>query len=89
MLWTGRWPLKDFMNNPELNFGTIGLPMKKQHANSICWAGFAMYNRSENKEAAWAFLKYIAAEEGAQEFANYALTAVEPIAEEQGLADDP
>jgi len=89
MLWTGRWPLKDFLKNPKLNFGTIGLPKGKQHANSICWAGFAMYSGSQNKDTAWAFLKYIAAEEGAQEFAKYAFTAVKPIAELQGLTDDP
>lgn len=89
MLWTGRWPLKDFSKNPKLNFGTVGLPKGEQHANSICWAGFAMYSESENKDAAWAFLKYIAAEDGAQEFAKYAFTAVQPIAELQGLTDDP
>jgi len=89
MLWNGRWPIKDFQKNPKLNFSTVGLPMKKVHANSICWAGFAMYSKSQNKDTAWAFLKYIAAEEGAQQFAKYALTAVQPIAELQGLKDDP
>ncbi|NPV08404.1 MAG: sugar ABC transporter substrate-binding protein [Anaerolineae bacterium] len=89
MLWTGRWPLADFKANPNLNFGTVGLPMGKQHANSICWAGFALYSESPNKDTAWAFLKYIAAEEGAEAFADYALTAVAPIAEAQGLTEDP
>jgi multiple sugar transport system substrate-binding protein len=89
MLWTGRWPLKDFQKNTDLHFGTAQLPQGKERANSICWAGFGMYSKSQNKDAAWAFLKYIAAEEGAKEFANYAFTAVKPIAEEQGLATDP
>jgi multiple sugar transport system substrate-binding protein len=89
MLWTGRWPLKDFQKNTDLHFGTAQLPKGKDRANSICWAGFAMYSKGQNKDAAWAFLKYIGAEEGANEFAKYALTAVKPIAEKQGLATDP
>jgi len=88
MLWTGRWPLKDFIANPTLNFATIGLPMGKVHANSICWAGFAMYSQGKNKDTAWEFLKYIAAGDGAQEFARYAFTPVKSIAELQGLTED-
>jgi multiple sugar transport system substrate-binding protein len=89
MLWTGRWPLKDFVANTDLSFGTVGLPAGEQRANSICWAGFAIYSKSPNKDTAWAFLKHIAAGDGAEEFANYALTAVQPIAESQGLEADP
>jgi multiple sugar transport system substrate-binding protein len=89
MLWTGRWPLKDFLKNQQLNFGTAQLPMGKERANSICWAGFGMYSKGTNKDTAWAFLKYITAEEGAQEFAKYAFTAVQPIAALQGLDSDP
>lgn len=89
MLITGRWPLSTYKADPKLNFGTMMLPMGEQHANAICWAGFAMYSGSENKDTAWAFLKFIGAEEGAQEFAKYAFTAVQPIAELQGLTTDP
>lgn len=90
MVWTGRWPLKDWLKNPEFSFGTMGLPAGPEgKANVLCWAGFAMYSKSENKDAAWAWLKYIAAGEGAQEFARYAFTAVKPIAELQGLDTDP
>ena len=88
MLWTGRWPLKDFIANPELNFATIGLPKGKVHANSICWAGFAMYSEGKNKDTAWEFLKHIAAGDGAQEFARHAFTPVKSIAELQGLTED-
>jgi multiple sugar transport system substrate-binding protein len=89
MLWTGRWPLGDFKKNADLKFGTVELPMGTQRANSICWAGFAIYSKSPNKATAWAFLKHIAAGEGAKAFADYALTAVQPIADSQGLANDP
>jgi ABC-type glycerol-3-phosphate transport system substrate-binding protein len=48
-----------------------------------------MYSEGENKETAWAFLKHIAAGDGAEEFARYGLTAVKSIAELQGLDTDP
>jgi multiple sugar transport system substrate-binding protein len=90
MVWTGRWPLKDYLKNPDLSFGTMGLPAGPEgKANALCWAGFAMYSESPNKEAAWAFLKHIAAGDGAQEFAKYGFTAVQDIAELQGLDADP
>jgi multiple sugar transport system substrate-binding protein len=89
MLWTGRWPLKDYKAIEGFNFGTVGLPAGPvADANTLCWAGFAMNAASENKEAAWTFLKYITTGDGAAEFANYAFTAVQSVAAEQGLADD-
>lgn len=89
MLWTGRWPLKDFIANTELSFGTVQLPAGPSgRANALCWAGFAIYSQSQNKDAAWAFMRYIAAGDGATEFANYAFTAVKPVAEAQGLTSD-
>lgn len=88
MLWTGRWPLGDFARNPQLDFGTMGLPALKDRANSICWAGFAMYSGSKNKEVAWEFLKHVGADEGAQALARYAFTPVQEIAELQGLDRD-
>lgn len=89
MLWTGRWPLKDFLANPDLNFGTVGLPAGPAgRANALCWAGFTLNAASENKDAAWKFLKYIAAGDGAAEFADYAFTAVQAVAEAQQLDTD-
>lgn len=89
MQWTGRWPLKDYIANPDLNFGTSGLPAGSEgKANALCWAGFAMYSGTENADAAWAFLKHITAEQGAEAFADYAFTAVQSIADSQGLSED-
>lgn len=89
MLWTGRWPMKDFQKNKDLNFGTTVLPAgPKGKANVLCWAGFTINSASKNKDTAWKFLKYIAAGDGAKEFANYALTAVKSIADSQNLAKD-
>lgn len=89
MQWTGRWPLKDYKANPDLQFGTVGLPAGPAgKANALCWAGFTMNADSPKKETAWKFLKYIAAGDGAKEFANYALTAVQAVADEQNLGED-
>ena len=89
MQWTGRWPLKDYKANPDLSFGTVELPVGSAgRANALCWAGFTLNAKGENKEAAWKFLKYIAAGDGAKEFANYALTAVQAVADEQKLGED-
>lgn len=89
MLWTGVWPLGGYIKDTTMSFGTAPLPMGQQRANSICWAGFAMYSKSQNKDAAWAFLRWIGADKGAEEFANYALTDVKAIADKQGKTTDP
>ncbi|MEZ4663748.1 MAG: hypothetical protein R2911_39950 [Caldilineaceae bacterium] len=52
-MWTGRWPLKDFLANPDLSIGTVGLPAGAAgHANALCWAGFTLNAAGEHKDAA-------------------------------------
>jgi multiple sugar transport system substrate-binding protein len=90
MLWNGVWPLDSYTKIKGFNFATIGLPAgPKGAANVLCWAGFAMYSGSKNKDAAWALLKYIGVGDGAKQFAAYALTAVQAIAQSQGKTKDP
>jgi multiple sugar transport system substrate-binding protein len=89
MMWSGIWGIRGYMANSKLNFGVAQLPMGKQRGNSICWAGYAMYSKGTNKVAAWAFLKWMGAEGGAQELAKAALTDVVSIADLQGLTKDP
>jgi multiple sugar transport system substrate-binding protein len=90
MLWTGRWPLAGYKAIDGFNFGTMGLPAGPVgKGNTLCWAGFAINSASQNKDAAWTFLKFIAAGDGAKAFADYAFTAVQSIAESQGLTTDP
>ncbi len=88
MLWSGVWPLGEYSKNADLKIGTVGLPQGTVRANSICWSGFALYAKSENKDAAWAFLRWIGADKGAESFADYALTDVQSIAEAQGKTTD-
>jgi multiple sugar transport system substrate-binding protein len=90
MYWNGVWPLNGYKAVDGLNFGTISLPSGTAgNANVLCWSGFALYSGSQNKDAAWDFLKYIATGDGAKEFAQYAWTPVVAVAQEQGLDKDP
>lgn len=93
MMWTGIWPMNGYETGDSaltFNWGSNILPAGKEgNANALCWAGFGLNSGSQNKDAAWAFLKYIGAGDGAKEFAKYALTDVISVVEEQGLADDP
>lgn len=93
MLYTGVWPLAGYVEGDSpltFNFGTSGLPAGPQgNANVLCWSGFAMYSGSENKDAAWEFLKFISAGDGSAEFAANGLPPVQSVAEEIGLTDDP
>ncbi|MCC6803219.1 MAG: sugar ABC transporter substrate-binding protein [Anaerolineae bacterium] len=93
MLWNGVWNINGYAegdNALTFNWGTSILPAGSAgNANALCWAGFAVYSGSENKDLAWEFIKYIAAGDGAKDFAEYALTTVQSIAEGQGLVDDP
>jgi multiple sugar transport system substrate-binding protein len=88
MLWSGVWPMSQYTTDSTLKIGTVGLPAGTTRANSICWSGFALYSKSENKDAAWAFLRWIGADKGAQSFADYALTDVQAIASAQGKDTD-
>lgn len=92
MMWTGIWPMNGYeTGDSALTFawGSNILPAgPKGNANALCWAGFGLNANSQNKDAAWAFLKYIGAGDGAKEFANYALTDVKSIVADQGLATD-
>lgn len=93
MIWTGIWPMNGYITGDsalKFGFGANILPAgPKGNANALCWAGFGLNSGSQNKDAAWAFLKYIAAGDGAKEFAKYALTDVKAVVAEQGLATDP
>lgn len=89
MNWTGRWPLRDYQENPDLHFGIVGLPQKEQRANAICWAGLGIYSQSKNKDQAWLFLRHIGGEPGQLVFGQHGLPSMPQVADELGLAEDP
>jgi len=88
MNWTGRWPMADYTKNPNLKWGVVGLPKKEKPANAICWAGFALYQKSKNPDAAWLFLRYIGGEPGQKLFAQHALPSVKSVADTQQLNEN-
>lgn len=89
MQFTGLWELYGYTQNPNISVATAQLPQGKQRGISLTWRGFAMNSKSQNKDAAWIFLRWISADQGAGIFGKTGLTAVKSIAEEQGLANDP
>ncbi len=89
MAWSGRWPIADWVDVPDFNFGTMGLPSGPAgEGNALCWAGFAMYSGGQNKDAAWEFMKYIGAGDGALAFTANGLPAVAAYSDDLGLAED-
>ncbi|WP_062232369.1 ABC transporter substrate-binding protein [Fictibacillus sp. FJAT-27399] len=85
----GRWPIMDYRKNPDLKFGTVDVPKgPKGEVNSIFYAGYGLYSKSEHKKAAWDYLKYLTGAEGGKVFADHAFTAVKKVAEEKGQTTD-
>ncbi|SDN95966.1 multiple sugar transport system substrate-binding protein [Paenibacillus sp. yr247] len=87
---TGRWPVENYKKNNELSFGVVQMPVGPSGAaNTICYAGYGLYSKSSNKEAAWDYLKYLTGPEGQELMAAHAFTAVKSTAEKLGQTNDP
>jgi len=85
----GRWPLTGYESNPDLDFGIVELPQgPKGEVNSIFYAGYGLYTKSDNKEAAWDYLKFLTGAPGSSVFADHAFSAVKSVAEEKGQTTD-
>ncbi|MBS4177350.1 ABC transporter substrate-binding protein [Lederbergia citrea] len=86
----GRWPLTGYLSNPNLDFGIVDLPEGPSgEVNSIFYAGYGLYTKSENKDAAWDYLKFLTGAPGSSVFADHAFSAVKSVAEEKGQTTDP
>lgn len=89
MQFTGFWELYGYTQNTNISLGVAQLPQGTQRGNSLTWRGFAMNSKSQNKDAAWIFLRWISADEGAKVFATAGLTPLKSIVEEWDWANDP
>lgn len=89
MTLTGIWPAKGYAEDPNFNFGTVGLPQGKQRANAVCWAGFGMYKGSRNPDQAWLFLRYIGGQAGQTAFAANGLPSMPSVATNLNISEDP
>lgn len=90
MDFNGRWPIEKYMEDPQLEFGTVPLPVGPKGANNfVFYGGWGIYEKSPNKEAAWDVIKYMTSRGGAEIFGDFGFVAYKPVAEEKGQATDP
>jgi multiple sugar transport system substrate-binding protein len=85
----GRWPQAGYLTNPNLDLGIVGPPVGDERANVLFWGGFGISSTAKNPEAAWRFLKYYTGEPGSEVWKDWALPAVQSVAESSGKTDDP
>ena len=85
----GRWPQSGLLENSNVELGVVGPPQQIEAANILIWGGLGIFSGSPNIETAWKFLRFYAGHEGAQVWKDWALPAVESVAVESGLTEDP
>lgn len=85
----GRWPQAGIKQNPNVDLGVVGMPAGAQRANVLFWGGFGLSALSQDKDAAWRFMRYYTGEPGAEVWKDWALPTVRSVAESSGLAADP
>ena len=85
----GRWPQADLLENEAISLGVSVLPQHEQRANILIWGGFGIAKSSQHQEAAWRFLRFYTGEEGAEVWQNWALPAVQSVANNAGVIEDP
>lgn len=92
MMDNGSWPIADLRNEPGLEFGIVtppvpeaGMPFKPV-VHSATWSMFA---ESQNKEAAWEFIKWVGGPAGAELIgaSGFSTTAIPAVNDELGLKD--
>lgn len=85
----GRWPQAGLLKNAELELGVVGVPQHRTQANILIWGGLGIARGSQHQKAAWRLLRFYVGEQGSRVWKDWALPAVEVIAAEQGLVEDP
>ncbi|ASA21590.1 ABC transporter substrate-binding protein [Paenibacillus donghaensis] len=89
MDFNGRWPIEDYVKDPNMEFGTVSLPVGPNGANNfVFYGGWSIYEKSEHKEAAWDVIKYMTTRGGAEVFGDFGFVAYKPVADEKGQATD-
>jgi len=92
MMDNGSWPIADLRNEPGLEFGIVTPPVPevgtafKPVVHSATWSMFA---ESQNKDAAWEFIKWVGGPEGAKLIgaSGFSTTAIPAVNEALGLKD--
>lgn len=90
MYFHGIWPMRPrFDMKKDLNYGTAVLPMMERPASVLFWAGYAMFDSVENKEAAWEALKFFVSADAQEIMGETRMIANKEAAERLGALDDP
>lgn len=79
MFGGGRWPIISMRNLGVINkMKIVAWPRKTQQGSPVGWNAYPIMKGSQNKEAAWAFVKFITSKEASQYFATQGGTIVPP-----------
>jgi multiple sugar transport system substrate-binding protein len=79
MFGGGRWPVINMRNlNAIDKIKIVAWPQKTQKGSPIGWNAYPIMKGTKNKEAAWAFVKFIASKEASEYFAQQGGTIVPP-----------
>jgi len=70
MVLTNAAQINMFVTNKSLRFGVAPLPYKVTRSNTLGGAGFVMYSKSKNKDAAWKFMQFLCGPKGQAIFAK-------------------
>jgi multiple sugar transport system substrate-binding protein len=79
MFGGGRWPVISMRNLDFVDqMRIVAWPRKEGQGSPVGWNGYPIMRESENKEAAWAFVKFITSKEASEYFASQGGTIVPP-----------
>lgn len=87
----GHWPQAGYRSDPSLKdaLAVVSLPVGKQRATVIAWAGFGVAAATPYKHEGFHLVRHLTNTTGASEWANWGLPAVTAVAERRGLSQDP
>lgn len=84
----GPWFLGQMEEQPDFEYAILPMPTGPGgHHGAVCWAGFGLAPNSENKDAAWLFLKALGTEIGQRHYSEHALSSMPQFME--GKLDHP
>ena len=89
MLISGAWSIET-LNDAGINYGTVEIPSfeGEESVSVLSSSGLAMSADSENKEAAWEFIKFWTNENANKVRIDYELPVLKNVVAEEGLDED-
>lgn len=73
----GPWFLGQMEEQPDFEYTILPMPTGPGgHHDAVCWAGFGLAPNSDNKDAAWLFLKALGTDIGQRHYSEHALSSM-------------